>query len=56
MNASKIDILVILGFGILLVTISELGLLRKLAKYALIPILGAYYLGKYVAQKQSKSL
>lgn len=52
MNASKIDILVILGFGILLVTISELGLLGKLAKFALIPILGAYMLGKYLAKKE----
>ncbi len=52
MGASKIDILVILGFGILLVTISELGLLSRLAKFALIPILGAYLLGKYVAKKE----
>ena len=47
------DIIVVLSIGIALTMLYMLNLLDGLAKFALIPLLGFYYLGQYSERKFS---
>ncbi len=51
MNRFFFDTLVIIFFALVLAILAYFNLLRNLAPYASIPILMAYYLGKYVVRK-----
>ncbi len=45
------DVAVIVGMVFLLVVLNQLGLLEKYAKFALIPFLVFYFLGKYAERR-----
>lgn len=51
MKNIKVDIIIILIIVILLTILAQLDLLEKSAKFMFVPILGFYYLGKYIAKR-----
>jgi hypothetical protein len=51
MKKITFDIFVIVLLALALIGLSEYGLLEKYVAFALIPILCAYYLGKYAEKK-----
>jgi len=51
MRMTKIDIITIIVLAGSLVLINEFGLLQSLSKYAMVPLIGMYFFGKYIAKK-----
>jgi len=54
MKNRLIDIIVIIIIAISLMTLESFNLLEKSAKFMLIPILGFYFLGRYVERRFQK--
>lgn len=52
-NTKLIDALIILGAGAMLILINELEWEHYYFLFSLIPLMGFYFLGKYVASKSS---
>ena len=54
MKKRTFDIIVILLIAILLITLSQIELLEKSAKFMFIPILAFYFIGQYSERKFQK--
>ncbi len=54
MKKKTIDIVFILVVALFLIGLSQLGWLEQSAKFMIIPILLAYYLGQYIGRKFTK--
>ena len=54
MKKRTFDIIVILLIAILLVTLNQIDLLEKSAKFMFIPILAFYFMGQYSERKFQK--
>lgn len=55
MKIRLFDIIVILGIAGLLITLNQLDLLEKSARFMVIPILTFYFIGRYAERKFQKS-
>jgi len=51
MRMNKIDIITILTIAGALVLLNEFSLIQSLSKFAIIPLVGMYFFGKYIAKK-----
>lgn len=54
MNKSIFTIAVLASMAMLLIVLNQLHILEKYSIYALIPIIGAYFLGQYGEKKFKK--
>ena len=55
MKTSFFDILMIISMAVLLLLLNYFGLLERYAKFAMIPLLAFYFLGKYAGYKYGRS-
>jgi hypothetical protein len=55
MKTKSIDIAVIIALALGLILLNEFGYMQEYTKFAFIPMLSLYYLGRYVEQKIGKS-
>ena len=51
MRMNKIDIITIIVLAGALVLLNEFGLIQSLSKFAIVPLIGMYFFGKYIAKK-----
>ncbi|MEJ6735497.1 MAG: hypothetical protein QNK84_00480 [Flavobacteriales bacterium] len=51
MRMNKIDIITIIVIAGALVLLNEFSLLEQFSKFAIVPLIGMYFFGKYIAKK-----